>query len=117
MRQKQPTAEQVCGRSVAVKLPNNPASARVQAFEALVAMRGSRPGGGRREGHARLRGRSESHYTSDAAADRPRLRPAASSNDPHLHDRLAPDLVEERPPGFVVTGPELELAAHFLTER
>jgi Fe2+ or Zn2+ uptake regulation protein len=106
-----PTAEQVFA-AVRREVPHISLATVYKALEALVDA-GLAARIANDSGAARYDCRSESHYHL-RCADTGEVRDLPLPYDPHLLDKLAPNLMEElRRQGFEVTGHRLELIGHF----
>jgi Fe2+ or Zn2+ uptake regulation protein len=106
-----PTAEQVFA-AVRRQLPHVGLATIYKALEALVDARlATRLADS--TGPARYDGRSEAHYHLRCQRTG-QVRDLPLPYDPHLLDKIAPDLVETlRRIGFELTGHHLELVGHF----
>jgi Fur family transcriptional regulator, peroxide stress response regulator len=106
-----PTAEQIYG-AVRQCLPNISLATVYKALDALVDARlAAKFANG--EGPARYDAHGEAHYHLRCLKTG-EIRDLPLPYDPHLPEKLAPDLIERlRELGFHVTGHRLELVGHF----
>ena len=106
-----PTAEQVFA-AVRQQLPHISLATVYKALDALVDARlAAKFANG--EGPARYDANSEAHYHLRCLKTG-EIRDLPLPYDPHLPEKLAPDLIERlRQEGFHVTGHRLELVGHF----
>jgi Fe2+ or Zn2+ uptake regulation protein len=106
-----PTAEQVFA-AVRQHIPNISLATVYKALEALVDA-GLAARLADETGPVRYDGRSEAHYHLRCERTG-QLRDLPLPYDPHLVDKLAPELIEAlRRQGFEVTGHRLEVVGHF----